>query len=276
MLNLKDKYRELIASGGALIAMNFYNLETLRGILSAAKTSNAAVILQASTGTLNYIGDANATAKIAKALVESFGVQAWLHLDHATSLETVKSALDAGFDSVMYDGSALSYEENLEATKEAVAMASWKNVPVEAELGFVPKLGEEQKNDDSGFTSPAQAKKFAEETGINALAVAIGTAHGFYKEKPQLDFERLRAIRKILPNTALVLHGSSGLPDADVRKAIKFGINKVNVATELKDAFMRELKNVLQNSDEIDIRKVFPKATEKVTELAEKKIGLAQ
>ncbi len=276
MLNLKDKYRELISSGGALVAMNFYNLETLRGILSAAKKSNAAIILQASPGTLNYIGDANATAKIAKALVESFGVQAWLHLDHATSLETVKSALDAGFDSVMYDGSALPYEENLEATKEAVAMASWKNVPVEAELGFVPKLGEEQKDDGSGFTSPAQAKKFAEETGIDALAVAIGTAHGFYREKPQLDFERLRAIREILPNTALVLHGSSGLPDADVRKAIEFGINKVNVATELKDAFMRELKSVLQNSDEIDIRKVFPKATEKVTVLAEKKIGLAQ
>ncbi len=271
---LKEKYEKLVRENKAIFAMNIYNIETARGVLDAAKKTNSDVILQVSPATVDYMGGADVVAKTVGALIESYGVNAWLHLDHAKSLVDIRLALSAGFDSVMYDGSELPFEDNVKFTSEAVAMASWTNTPVEAELGYVAKLGQKQNIGKAGFTSPEQALEFVKRTGIDALAVAIGTAHGFYKETPELDFERLTKLRQTLPKTALVLHGSSGLSDKDIQEAAERGINKINIATELKDAFMKTLKKVLAVNENIDLRKIFPVAVSSVKELAQSKFEL--
>lgn len=274
MKSLKEIYKTLAMRNETLFAMNFYNLETLQGLLKAAAAKKRSIILQVSPSSLEYMG-AKVIAPLVKASAEEFDVNVWLHLDHAKKLETVETALENGFDSIMIDGSELDIEENIHLTKEAVALASWKDVPVEAELGYVAKLGQTQEP-GKGFTNPDEAKRFVSETGVDALAIAIGTAHGFYKETPKLDFELLRKIRKIIPNTVLVLHGSSGLPDNDLIEAINSGINKINVATEFKDAFMTSLKRGICNTDEIDIRKIFPEAIEEVCGVAKQKLDLLE
>ncbi len=274
MKSLKKIYKTLAMKNETLFAMNFYNLETLQGLLKAAAAKKRSIILQVSPSSLDYMG-AKVIAPLVKASAEEFDVNVWLHLDHAKKLETVKTALGNGFDSIMIDGSELDIEENIHLTKEAVALASWKDVPVEAELGYVAKLGQTQEP-GKGFTNPDEAKRFVSETGVDALAIAIGTAHGFYKETPKLDFELLRKIRKIIPNTVLVLHGSSGLPDNDLIEAMNSGINKINVATEFKDAFMTSLKRGICNTDEIDIRKIFPVAIEEVYGVAKQKLDLLE
>ncbi len=274
MKSLKEIYKTLAKKNETLFAMNFYNLETLQGLLKAAAAKKRSVILQVSPSSLEYMGT-KVIAPLVKASAKEFDVNVWLHLDHAKTLETVETALENGFDSIMIDGSELDIEENIHLTKEAVALASWKNVPVEAELGYVAKLGQSQEA-GKGFTNPEEAKRFVSETGVDALAIAIGTAHGFYKETPKLDFERLRKIRKIIPNTVLVLHGSSGLPDNDLIEAMNSGINKINVATEFKDAFMTSLKKGICNTNEIDIRKIFPEAIEEVYGVAKQKLDLLE
>ena len=144
---------------------------------------------------------------------------------------------------------------------------------MEAELGFIAKLGQETGKD--GFTQPEDAKRFIEETGVNALAIAIGSAHGFYKEEPKLDLDRLSDIRKVT-DAALVLHGASGIQHDILREAIKRGICKINLATEIKNIFMKTLQNRLTNEDEIDLRKVFPSATDAVTKLVKDKLQAIQ
>ncbi len=274
MKSLKEIYKTLAMRNETLFAMNFYNLETLQGLLKAAAAKKRSIILQVSPSSLEYMG-AKVIAPLVKASAEEFDVNVWLHLDHAKKLETVETALGNGFDSIMIDGSELDIEENIHLTKEAVALASWKDVPVEAELGYVAKLGQTQEP-GKGFTNPDEAKRFVSETGVDALAIAIGTAHGFYKETPKLDFELLRKIRKIIPSTVLVLHGSSGLPYNDLIEAMNSGINKINVATEFKDAFMTSLKRGICNTDEIDIRKIFPVAIEEVYGVAKQKLDLLE
>jgi fructose-bisphosphate aldolase class II/tagatose 1,6-diphosphate aldolase GatY/KbaY len=150
-------------------------------------------------------------------------------------------------------------------------MAANYGACVEAELGYVAKLG--QSTDKMEFTSPDDAKQFVNETGVDALAVAIGTAHGFYKSEPKLDFERLNAIRRAT-DAFLVLHGGSGVPDESIRKAVKSGICKVNIATEIKNMFTKTLKTELINSPEIDLRKTFPPAIKAVSDLIEHKLSL--
>ena len=179
------------------------------------------------------------------------------------------SCLDAGFDSVMIDASEKSFEDNVKLTRSVVKLAEKYGANVEAELGYIAKLG--QRTDKVGFTEPNDAKHFVEETGVNALAVAIGSAHGFYKGEPHIDLDRLSEIRKVT-NAVLVLHGGSGIPHHVLREAIKRGICKINLATEIKNIFMMTLKNSLANEDEIDLRKVFPQATDAVTELVRNKL----
>jgi fructose-bisphosphate aldolase class II/tagatose 1,6-diphosphate aldolase GatY/KbaY len=272
-MKLKDKYIELVKTNGALIAANFYNLETLQGLLVAAADTNAEIILQLSESSINYIGLKTASA-LAKTAMEEYNVQAWLHLDHGNSFELVRKCLDAGFDSVMIDGSELSFEDNIKLTNKVVQLAKNYDVPVEAELGYIAKLGQEHNTDK--FTKSEEAKRFVEQTNVDALAIAIGTAHGFYKETPELDFERLNEIRKAIPDTVLVLHGSSGIPHDDIKKAVTLGINKINVATDFKNIFMKSLKEILNTTDNIDLRKVFPKAIHEITELAKTKIALTK
>ncbi|MBR2961580.1 MAG: class II fructose-bisphosphate aldolase, partial [Alistipes sp.] len=181
--------------------------------------------------------------------------------------------LDAGFDSVMIDASERPFEENVATTRKVVELArQYGDINVEAELGYVAKLGQEQ---GGGFTTAEDAKRFVEQTGVDALAIAIGSAHGFYKETPKLDIERLMEIRKAT-DVALVLHGSSGIPHPIVRRAIEEGIAKVNLATEIKDTFMRNLKEVLTTTNEIDLRKVFPQATAAVVELLVEKFRMVR
>jgi fructose-bisphosphate aldolase class II/tagatose 1,6-diphosphate aldolase GatY/KbaY len=208
-------------------------------------------------------------AAMARAAIEESGVEAWLHLDHGSSIEMVQRCLDEEFDSVMIDASEKPLEENIEITRKVVEIAAEYNANVEAELGFVAKLGQQQEGME--FTQPEDAASFVKQTGVNALAVAIGSAHGFYKQAPKLDIPLLARISKRIP-TPLVLHGSSGIPDNMLIEAVKNGICKVNLATEIKNAFMLALKERLKNNSEIDLRIVFPDATMAVVDLLENKL----
>lgn len=269
-MHLQSKLQELSQRGSALLAANFYNFETLSGILQAASNKQRPVILQLSESSIQYLG-LNVAVAMARSAMKSYGVESWLHLDHGSSIEMVQRCLDVGFDSVMIDASEKSFKENVAITSQAVKIAANYNANVEAELGYVAKLGQVQNTNQ--YTQPFEAAKFVQETGINALAVAIGTAHGFYTEVPNLQLELLAQIHQATP-AALVLHGSSGIPDDQLKKAIRSGISKVNLATETKNIFMKALKQVLLENNEIDLRKVFPQATLSIVELISEKIQI--
>ena len=261
-MTVKELLRQCQHDKTAVLATNFYNFETLTAVLEAAKKMEAPVMLQLTKGSIDYMG-LNVAVKMARQAIADYGLEGFIHLDHGPSLELVQKCLDAGFDSVMIDASEKPFDENIETTCKAVEMAKPYGVNVESELGYVAKLGQEQ---GGGFTTPEQAKTFVDATGVDALAVSIGSAHGFYKLPPHLDIPRLAAIHAATP-VCLVLHGSSGIPHPMVREAIANGIVKVNLATEIKDTFMRALKGLLSTSDEIDLRKVFPKAVDPVVSL---------
>ena len=269
-MKLQDKLIELKEGKKGILAANFYNFETLSGILQASLNLSLPVILQLSESSIRYMGLQTATA-MAKAAIKERGVEAWLHLDHGTSVEMVQRCLDEGFDSVMIDASEKTIEENIRITRNVVEIASRYNANVEAELGFVAKLGQQQKEQE--FTQPEDASQFINSTGVNALAIAIGSAHGFYKQPPKLNIELLSRISERIP-TPLVLHGSSGIPDFMLQEAIRNGICKINLATETKNAFMIALKERLKNNSEIDLRIVFPDATRAVVDLIEKKLKI--
>ncbi|APF18432.1 class II fructose-bisphosphate aldolase [Caldithrix abyssi] len=260
--------KQALQNGQTLLACNFYNLETLQGVLQAAAEMQRPIILQLTASSIEYMGLQTAV-NMARTAIKEAGAQAWLHLDHAASPELVLRCLEAGFDSVMIDASDRPFEENLAVTQKVVAMARPFGALVEAELGYVAKLG--QSTEKTGFTEPHEAAQFVEQSGVDLLAVAIGSAHGFYKQTPRLDIERLKAIRQATP-AALVLHGSSGIPVEQIRAAINAGIQKINLATEIKNIFMQTLKKTLKTTDEIDLRKVFPAARQEVTQLVKNKM----
>jgi tagatose 1,6-diphosphate aldolase GatY/KbaY len=266
-MKLKDKLIQLKSEKKALLAANFYNFETLSGILQAASNLQMPVILQLSESSIRYMGLAIA-ANMAKTAIKEFKTEAWLHLDHGSSVEIVQHCLDNGFDSVMIDASEKSLDENIRITKQVISIAEKYDASVEAELGFVAKLGQSQS---TLFTQPDDAKYFVENTGVHSLAIAIGSAHGFYKQAPNLDIGLLAKISETIP-TPLVLHGSSGIPDNMLLDAIRNGICKINLATETKNAFMLALKDRLKTNSEIDLRIVFPDATRAVTGLIEQKL----
>lgn len=269
-MKLHEKLRIFSDEGRGLLAANFYNYETLAGILMAASELNEPVILQLSESSIRYLG-LGVAANMARAALAQFKVEGWLHLDHGSSVESAGQCLEAGFDSVMIDASEKTFTENVRITRQVVAMASIYGANVEAELGYVAKLGQQFKNE--GFTSPDEAHEFVEKTNVHSLAVAIGTVHGFYKEEPRLDLERLHLIHSATP-VPLVLHGGSGIPGQMLQEAIRNGIVKVNVATESKNAFMKELKHVLYRTDEIDLRKIFPPAIDAVKQIILQKLKL--
>ena len=271
-ITLREKLKELQQQKKALLATNFYNFETLKGVLQAARSVKKPIILQLTKSSIEYLG-LPVAMELAETMLKYFEVEGWIHLDHGDTYELVADCLDAGVNSVMIDASEKPFEENIKITRKVVKLAEKYGANVEAELGYVAKLG--QKTDKVGFTDPTEAKLFVEETGVNALAVAIGSAHGFYKEEPKLDLERLSEIGKVT-DVVLVLHGASGIPHDVLRDAIKRGICKINLATEIKNIFMKTLKNKLTNEDEIDLRKVFPSATDAVTELVIDKLQAIQ
>ena len=261
-MTIREKLKQYQQDKKAILATNFYNLETLQAIVKAASKMQAPVILQLTKSSIDYIGLKEAVVMARQALAD-YHLEGWLHLDHGGSVDLVQRCLDAGFESVMIDASEKSFDENIRITSEVVKCAKSYQANVEAELGFIAKLGQEQSG---GFTTAEEATRFVQETGIDALAIAIGSAHGFYKSAPKLNIERLKEIHSSV-GAILVLHGSSGISTEMVQDAIRNGIAKVNLATEIKDTFMRALKEVLLNTDEIDLRKVFPKATDTVVEL---------
>jgi tagatose 1,6-diphosphate aldolase GatY/KbaY len=268
IMKLQNKLLELRKQKKAILAANFYNLETLNAIINGAKAEKAPIILQLSESSIDYIG-LDLAVQMAKTALNVSDIEGWLHLDHGSNINLVQRCLDAGFDSVMIDASELPLEANIKITKEAVRLAERYGANVEAELGYIAKLRQSHKN--AGFTQPDDAKLFVEQTGINALAVAIGSAHGFYKEEPRLDIQLLSEIRAAVV-TPLVLHGSSGIPDDMLVSAIKNGITKINLATEIKNAFMQKLREDLCHTDEIDLRVIFPKAIFRTQELIQNKL----
>ncbi len=269
-MKLIEKLKEFRESQKALLATNFYNFETLKGIMEAAKETQLPVILQLTKSSIQYMGLQNAVA-LARSANEYYRVESWIHLDHGDSYELAEQCLKAGLESVMIDYSECTLEKNIELTRKVVKLAANYGANVEAELGYVAKLG--QSTDKTGYTEPGDVDHFVNATGVNALAVAIGTAHGYYKQKPKLDFERLRRINQIT-DACLVLHGGSGVPDDQIKKAVELGVCKVNVATEIKNTFMYNIKKLMNQSDEIDLRKVFPPAIDMIKELIITKLRL--
>ena len=229
-MNVKELLKKCQRDRTAVLATNFYNFETLTAVMQAAQRMQAPVLLQL-TRSSKMTGKEK---EFARRAIADYGVEGWIHLDHGGSVELVERCLDAGFDSVMIDASERPFDENVSTTRRVVELARSYGVNVEAELGYVAKLGQAQ---GGGFTTPEEAARFVEATGVDALAVAIGSAHGFYKQAPRLDIERLAQIHAAT-DAALVLHGSSGIPHDMVREAIANGIVKVNLATEIKDNFM--------------------------------------
>lgn len=269
-MKLLEKLKEVRRDNKALLAANFYNIETCKGIIKAAAQLKQPVILQLTKSSIDYMGLKTAV-KIGRTVSEDYRVQSWIHLDHCQDIELIKKCLEEGFDSVMMDASDKPLEENIKISRKVVEISSKFNVNVEAELGSVPKPDSEIEPD--GFTIPKEAENFVKETGVSSLAIAIGSKHGFYKGEPKLDIQRLIEIGKIT-DACLVLHGGSGISQEKLQEAIKNGISKVNVATETKDLFMRSLKELLKNSDEIDLRKVFSPAINDVQKLIEQKLKI--
>ena len=259
----------------AVGAFNANNLEIVQAIIGAATNRNSPVIIQASQGALRYAGLEQITAMV-RAGAREAQVPVCLHLDHGTDFDQVMQCIRSGFSSVMIDASAYPLAENIRRTKEVVAVAKAVGVSVEAELG---RIGGTEDNvsvseRQAFFTDPAEAAQFVQETGIDALAVAIGTAHGPYKGESKLDLERLEAIAAVV-DIPIVLHGASGVPAATIKAAVKRGIRKINIDTELRQAFTKRMRQVLAADQEVyDPRKVLGPAREVLQEAVEEKMEL--
>ena len=239
--------------GYAVPAFNIHNLETMQVVVETAAELRSPLILAGTPGTYSYAGTGNVVA-IARDLAKYWDLPLAVHLDHHEDLTDITHKVQAGIRSVMIDGSHSPFEENVALVKSVVELSHRYDASVEAELGRLGGVEDDLVVDakDALYTNPEQAREFV--TGIDSLAVAIGTAHGMYAAEPKLDFERLAAIRDRV-DVPLVLHGASGLADSDIRRAISLGVCKVNVATELKIAFSDALKQYFEeNPDANDPR----------------------
>jgi len=262
------------ASQSAVAALNFYNAETLLAHVRAANALHASIILQTTESTINYLGLPLIVA-MARAAAEQMEKPVALHLDHGGSFELASRCIEAGYTSVMFDGSKLPFSENCRETRRVVELAHRHGVSVEGELGHVAHNDEATRDDQVNFyTRPEDALRFVTETEVDALAVAIGTAHGFYKGEVRIDFERLAQIRGAVGETALVLHGGSGVPEELLHQAIVNGITKINFGTELKNAFTLGVKKSLAASDDIDLRRTFAPAIDAVQQISMAKIRI--
>ena len=244
--------------GYAVGAFNAENMEMVKAIIQAAEELKAPVMIQTTPSTVKY-GTLATYQAIVAAEAAKASVPVCLHLDHGSSFELAMQALDAGYTSVMIDGSKLDFEENIAVSKKVAEVAAAIGVPCEAELGKVGGKEDDLVAEADTNTDPAQAKEFAERTGVTSLAVAIGTAHGFYVGTPVLDKERLSEIRKVV-DIPLVLHGASGLTDEDVSDCVKRGICKVNFATELRAAYSKAVKETIADDPDVFDPKVYGKA----------------
>lgn len=255
----------------AVGAFNVENMEMVMAVIAAAEELNAPVIMQTTPSTVKYAGLDYYLANVATA-AKNAKVPVAMHLDHGSSFSLVMQALRQGYTSIMIDGSHSVFEENIAITKSVVDACKPSNIPVEAELGKVGGKEDDLDGGDGGYTDPKEALEFVQKTGVNSLAVAIGTAHGVYKGEPKLDLDRLVEIRKIV-DVPLVLHGASGLSEEAVKESIKRGICKVNFATELRIAYTDGVKELLEEKPEtIDPKKYGVVGIEKVKELVKNRM----
>ena len=256
--------------GYAVGAFNCENMEMVKAIIAAAEELHAPVMLQTTPSTIKY-GSVETFAAIVAAEAKKASVPVCLHLDHGSSFELAMQCMKNGYTSVMIDGSKLPFEENIAVSKKVADVARALNIPCEAELGKVGGKEDDLVAEADTNTDPQEAREFVERTGVTSLAVAIGTAHGFYVGTPVLDKERLSQIREVV-DIPLVLHGASGLSDEDVRDCVSRGICKVNFATELRKAFTDACRTVAEDPKAID-PKVFCKAgMAAVTELVKNRM----
>ncbi|MDN5347007.1 MAG: fructose-bisphosphate aldolase, class [Clostridia bacterium] len=273
LVTLTEVLQRAEAGGYAVGAFNCHNLEFIQAIISAAEAEKAPVIIQASQGALQYAGLGYITSMV-KAAAEAAAVPVVLHLDHGTDFQQVIRCLRQGFTSVMFDGSRLPLSENIEITRKIVDIAHAAGVSVEGELGRIAGTEDhiQVAASESFYTDPGEAQRFVAETGIDALAVAVGTAHGVYRGEPHLDFKRLQKIRELV-SLPLVLHGSSGVPDEAIRKAISLGVRKINIDTDIRLAFVGKLREELASRPhEIDPRKLLAPAREAAREVIRHKM----
>ena len=272
---LKKVLKEAEDLNMAIGAFNTHNLEMLPAIIKAAVNQRTPVIIQTSCGTANYVGHKNLVS-ICKSMAEEYGVDIVLHLDHAKDYDEIRKAIDAGYSSVMFDGSSLPLKDNILGTKRVVEYARKFDVSVEAELGTVGGTEDgivvEQK--DVQYTDPEDAVEFIRQTGIDALAVAIGTNHGQYKSKTKINFKRLEEIKKAV-DIPLVIHGGTGVKEEDVKKVICLGIRKFNVGTELLVGWNRKAKECYDSHKEnVSNRDNVVPCLNVIEEIVEKKINL--
>jgi len=260
--------------GYAVGAFNLNNMEILQAIIEAAEEEKSPVILQASQGALKYAG-IEYIAGLARIAAEKATVPIALNLDHGTSFEQVVKCVRHGFTAVMIDGSQLPFEENIAIVQKVVEVAHPNNVSVEAELGKIGGVEDDIVVDEreATFTNPDEAAEFAERTKCDALAVAIGTAHGPYRGEPKLDLERLKVI-STKTDVPLVLHGASGVPDEAIKIACQY-VSKINIDTELRIAFSKAVADFLrENPNEIDPRKILGPAKAAMKEVVRAKMRL--
>ena len=271
LVTTTEMFKKAYDGGYAIGAFNVNNMEIVQGITEAAKEVNAPLILQVSKGARAYANHTYLVKLVEAAVIENPQIPIALHLDHGDSFELCKSCIDGGFTSVMIDGSKLDFEANIAETKRVADVANALDIPCEAELGKVGGKEDDLEAEADTNTDPQEAKEFVERTGVTSLAVAIGTAHGFYVGTPVLDKERLSEIREVV-DIPLVLHGASGLSDEDVSDCVKRGICKVNFATELRAAYSKAVKELLEEKpDTID-----PKAYGKTAIAAVKELVMAR
>ncbi len=257
----------------AVGAFNCNNMEIVQAIVAAAEAEQSPVIVQASQGAIKYAGIEYISA-LTRLAAEKASVPVALHLDHGTSFAQVMQCVHSGFTSVMIDGSKHRLEDNIALTNKVIEAVRPLGISVEAELGKIGGTEDDisVSERDSLFTDPGEAERFMQETGVDSLAVAIGTAHGQYKGTPKLDFDRLAKIKERVA-VPLVLHGSSGVPDEAVREAIRLGVCKVNIDTNIREAFVLAARQVLEaNPKEIDPRKMLGPARDGAIHIIREKI----
>jgi tagatose 1,6-diphosphate aldolase GatY/KbaY len=273
LLSTRQMLLDAQKGGYAVPAFNVHNLETIQTVVEAAVELNSPIIVAATPGTMTYAGE-DFFIKIVEHCANKYDIPIAMHLDHHEDAAAIKRAIQIGTKSVMIDASHFDFEENIEKVKEIVDYSHRFDVTVEGELGILGGIEDDLEVDakDALYTNPAQAKEYVEKTGIDSLAVAIGTAHGVYAVEPNLDFERLAEIKAVV-DIPLVLHGASGVPANQVKRAIELGVCKVNIATELKMPFAEAVrKTLVDNPNESDPRKYFTPAKAAMKAVAKEKI----
>ena len=297
LVTTKEMFAKAIHGGYAVGAFNVNDMEIVQGIVEAAKEEKSPVILQVSAGARKYAKPVY-LRKLVEAAVEDTGIDVVLHLDHGANFDICRQCVDDGFTSVMYDGSSLTFEENVKNTQKVVEYAHEKGVVVEAELGTLAGVEDDVivDNRDVIYTNPEQAAEFVKRTGVDSLAIAIGTSHGAYKfhGEPKLDYERLQKISDLIPDTPLVLHGAStvmpdyvdmcnqygaeipgakGVPEDLLRKAAEYTICKINIDTDLRLAMTAEIRRYfMDHPEEFDPRKYLGAARAGIKKMVQHKM----